>query len=410
MQRNWNGATEAVHPSRDSVLLVGQAPLPGSLRPYSASPLLSLEIEMDPQTGIARGILCHELSTAATFLLEELFLGKELESNWNDVIASLESRYFAPNRPALVQAVLSAQRQFLQWRQQREGEADRQPPAWAPRDREERARVSPGSDPLSAADATTPGSPSRKGSKHQLATALVTLLAHSRLLDAHEEAHRAGHPIPAEARRQAVQLYAVLQQILHSIQAEQGLLEPQIEPVAVPELLGKALQRCASLGRQVHLDQHLPPDLGPVRGDPLVLEEALVLLFDEIAAYARAAGAGVEIGAERRRSELQLTIALRRRGNEGPPEPIGGEEFGRAADPLEQMWEGGLGTLAARTLVEHQGGRLWMQDGFPQDHHILCLALPAHSVQEETEPHPGDLVGDLPITPKKSTRITAAWR
>lgn len=399
MQSNWNAPAERAESCHDTVLLVGQAPLPGSLRPYAASPLLSLEIEMDPQSGTACNVLCHELSPSATVLLEGLFLGKELESCWDTALSSLESRYFAPNRLALLQAVRAARGQFLRWKQ-------------APSTDESAGAPEPAT-PVPLTERLSPnghGAASRRGTKHQLATLLVTLLAHSRLLDGHDAAHLAGRPIPTEARRQAVQLYAVLQQILHSVQAEQGLLEPQIVPVAIPALLQKALRRCSSLGREVPLEQRLPADLDPARGDPLVLEEALALLFDEVAAYARAASAGVEIAAERRRAELQLTIGLCRRESEGLAEAIGKAKSGQATDPLEQMWEGGLGTLAARTLVEHQGGRLWMQDSFPQDHHILCLALPAHVIQEEMEMRPSDWRNDLPITPKKTTRVTAAWR
>lgn len=357
---------------------------------------------MDPHNGTASGVLCHDLSPSAAMLLEELFLGKELETGWEPALLALENRYFAPNRVALIQAVLAARRQFLQWKQA----AGSNGSALSPE-----ASSSKSADPSAFADRLSgSGSNGRKGTKHQLATALVTLLAHSRLLDGHEEAVRSGRPVPAEARRQAVQLYAVLQQILHSIQAEQGLLEPQIEPVTLPTLLQKALHRCSTLGRQVPLDQHLPPELGTARGDPLVLEEALVLLLDEVASYAKAAGAGVEIGAERRRAEIQLTIGLRRREAELPPGAVEEMDADHHADPLEQMWEGGLGTLAARTLVEHQGGRLWMQDSFPQDHHVLCLALPAHVIQEEMEMRSADWRSDLPITPKRTTRVTAAWR
>ncbi len=395
MPSNWNSPWETGSVSRDTVLLVGQAPLPGSLRRVAASSLLSVEIELDVTTGVATNVLCHDLSPAAATLLEQLFTGKELEGCWETSIHALERRYFAPNRAALIQAVQAAQQQFLQWKQTtRMGRPGEPAGAAAP-----------------ASFIETPGSrgtTSRKGSKHQLATLLVTLLAHSKLLDGHEESHRAGQPIPVEARRQAVQLYAVVQQILHSVQTEQGLLEPQIEPVAIPPLVQRALRRSIALGRQVPVEQRLPSDLAPARGDPLVLEEALVLLFDEVASYAMAASAAVEISAERRRTELQVTIGLHQRDSDDSAR--GETEEVTASDLLEQMWEGGLGTLAARALVEHQGGKLWMQDSFPQGHQVLCLALPAHNVQEEPDRHTPDWRDDLPITPKKSTRITAAWR
>ena len=394
-----NQPVEANRSARDTVLLVGQAPLPGSLRSFSASGPLSVEIEVDRRAGTVTQILCSDLPPSASALLEELFLAQELESCWDSGTAALEERYFAANRVALLQAIQAARRQFEHWKRA----------AGVPR--LQALPTETGSDPMVSAEGPSPNNHAgRRGSKRQLATLLVTLLAHSQLLDGYDGDHRAGRPIPSEARRQAVQLYVVLQQILHSVQAEQGLLEPQIEPLAIPALLQRALGRCTALGRQVRLEQRLPADLAPARGDPLVLEEALFLLLDEVAAYALSAGAAVEITAERRRTELQLTIALRSRESGVPAGPDDEDGASTLTDPLEQMWEGGLGTLAARTLVEHQGGRLWMQDGFPQDHHILCLALPAHGAQEEADHVASDRRNDPPVAARKTARVTAAWR
>ncbi len=397
MQGNSSGPNETANASHDTILLVGQASLPGSVRPDSSSSLLSLEIEFDPQTGTTINLLCHDLSPSAALLVEELFVGKELEISWDPAVSALERRYFAPNRVSLIRAVQAARSQFLRWKQTAAALGTTQP------------RDAVGTATF-AENALSNGGAPRKGSKHQLATLLVTLLAHSKLLDASEDSHRAGRPITAETRRQAVQLYAVLQQILHSVQTEQGLLEPQIEPVSIQDLLQGALRRSSALGHRVPLEQHLPENLAPARGDPLVLEEALVLLFDEVASYALAARAGVEISAERRRTEIQITIAICPREASAPDGLYGESETGGLSDPLEQMWEGGLGTLAARTLVEHQGGRLWMQDSFPQDHPTLCLALPPQNVQEEEQPVSAEWRNDTPIAPKRTTRVTAVWR
>lgn len=398
MPRGWNEPLEEGWPSQDTVLLVGQAPLPSSLRAFSASGLLSLEIEVDRSSGVVVNVACRDLSPSAEALLGELLVGGELEAVWGKGVAALEERYFSATRGSLIRAMEAARHQFRRWKQETS---------------QGRAGILSASDPEPEALDPAPSlsvHPSRKGTRHQLATLLVTLLANSRLLDGHEWSHRAGRPIPTEVRRQATQLYAVVHQILHSVQTEQGLLEPRIEPVSIPDLVQRALSRSAALGRQVPLEQRLPADLPAARGDPIVLEEALVLLFDEVAAYATLAGAGVEITAERRRPDLQVTIGLRDRQSEPGAATATGVDAGEPPHPLEQMWEGGLGTLAARTLVEHQGGRLWMKDSFPQDHHLLCLALPANGSQEEAEQSGPEMRGNPRAPSGKPARVTATWR
>ncbi|MHB0868358.1 MAG: DUF3870 domain-containing protein [Chloroflexota bacterium] len=397
MSDSWSDSAGAGSGSTDTVLLVGQVPLPGALRPFSPSGLLSLEIQVDPDTGIVKNAGCRELSPSAEALLNELLVGEEMESAWAGCVAALGQRYFAPNRESLIQALEMVRRQFRQWRQSTATIAAASPPAAAPPLPAEPYRPSPNAQS------------SRRNTRHQLATVLVTLLAHSRLLDGHDGANRGSQAVGAETRRQAVQLYAVLHQILHSVQSEKGLLEPKIEPIAIPTVVQRALRRSQLLGRQVPLEQRLPADLPPARGDALVLEEALVLLFDEVAAHAAAAGTAVEITAERRKSELQLTLALNARG-ETPSESAGEADPPDEADPLAQLWAGGLGTLAARTLVEHQGGRLWMQDHFPQGNHILCVALPTHGVPEDAEKQSPNRRPEPPASLRKTTRITPEWR
>ncbi len=397
MSGSSSDSAEAGSGSTDTVLLVGQVPLPGALRPFSPTGLLSLEIQVDPDSGTVKNAGCRELSPSAESLLNELLVGEELEGAWAGCVAALGRRYFAPNRESLIQALEMVRRQYRQWRQRTATFAPAAAPTAAPPLPAEPYRPSPN------------GHSSPRNTRHQLATVLVTLLAHSRLLDGHDGANRGNHTVAVETRRQAVQIYAVLHQILHSVQTEEGLLEPKIEPIAIPTVVQRALRRSQLLGHRVPLEQRLPTDLPPARGDALVLEEALVLLFDEVAGHAAAAGTAVEITAERRKSELQLTLALKARG-EAPSESTGEAAPPDGADPLAQLWAGGLGTLAARTLVEHQGGRLWMQDHFPQGNHILCIALPTHGVPEDAEKQSPDRRPEPPATPRKSTRITPTWR
>jgi len=387
------GLTDSTSYRRETVLLVGQAPMPPSLRPYLSSPFLSIEVAVDPATGVVVGVQSSATSATAGRLLQETLLGRRMEEGWQELLATVEGRYFAADRVALIEAVRGIQEQYLRW---------------ARSDRLDKTPQIVRSDLLDADPASAGSTPSRV--KSRLASALVTLLAHSRLLDGYDADTRVGRPLPPGARRQAVQLYAVIQQILHSLQVESGLLEPRIEPVSVPDLLERCFRRCPGIGTRVPVIRHFADDLGTARGDHVVLEEAMVLLLDEASSYAYAAGADLEVATERRRAEVQITIALR--AGEARSSPDEGElASGTAAsDPVERMWEAGLGTLAARTLIEHQGGRLWMQDQFPHGHHILCVSLPANATPEDSEAREARVGSRDAAGRTKGGRVTPSWR
>jgi len=358
---------------RDTVLVVGDAALPSSLRPFSNSGFLSLVLEVDRETGTVCSVSCRQIPPAAEMLVAELMVGRDLEAAWDECATALRERYYAVTRDALIQALRVAEQQFRQWK--RGGPGSARPPS----------REAPTVLTAPLGYRAAPNSHSQKTTQHGLATQLVTLLAHSRLLDLRERQESDGQPIPMEVRRQAVQLYAVAQQISHRVEAEPGLLQPQIQPIEIPALLRRALNRSAAAGGRVSIEQHLPADLPLARGDPVVLEEALVLLFDEIAAFADSAGTTWELVAEKRRADMLISIQ---------PRPIVGDDgsnrlskfaAGKEAKPFRELLEGSLATLAARTLVEHQGGRLWIQETFPQEHPSLCLSVCAQNSQEDPD-------------------------
>lgn len=442
----------------DYVLLVGQSPTPADRRPSPLPGPLAVEICMDPADLTAIRVDCRELTPSAVNLLREVIEGRCLESALPESERSLRRRYFGPNKSALLQALEDTRRQFSWWSggegastscsadterganpldatgsaeeaYSTDGPNGPQRPTGIGRPDQANgpqggvvleastpaAGVAemPQEPPAPAEGLAGPVPHSEKAARgrtnnshHSLATLLVALLAHSRLLDG-KGWQQLGAPLSTETRRHAIQLYAVVQQILHSVEAEPGLLQPQIEPMELGALVDRALRRSTLPRRQVNVDSHLPPDLTPARGDRVVLEEALVMLFDEIGSYAESDEASLEITAGKRRMDILLTIELRdRRGSPGET----GDEEQPPPTLLEKMWKCGLGTLAARALVEHQGGRLWMQESFPKDLPSLCLSLPAHQIQDDTDPTSSEDEAGATLVPTRQKRISALWR
>ncbi|MGI5836492.1 MAG: DUF3870 domain-containing protein [Chloroflexota bacterium] len=363
----------------DMALIVGEAELPEKLRPLSRTGFLSVIIEMEIKSRTVRSVECRELASKVESYIAGHLIGRELPKALEDSIEFLQKSYYASTKDALIEALRTVKSQFELWK----------------REQYQSINVNSGSQPDEPIRSKLTGANSGKSDKsielgidrstrHGLATQLITLLAHARLLDDREKRKFAGLEITREARQQAIKLYTIAQQILHKVEAEPGLLEPQIEPIKVQDLIHRTLLRLAASGRRLSITQRFPTNLPLIRGDAVVLEEALFLLFDEMANSFDAKESAWEISAEKRKTDLLITIQwLSEDGVTG--DGITPEEEGQVKSQLTRFWDGNLGAVAARTLVEHQGGRLWIQETFPQDKSCLCLSLRAQATQEETK-------------------------
>lgn len=196
---------------------------------------------------------------------------------------------------------------------------------------------------------------------HDLRTPLATIRAAAGSLADREiswtdaERDRTARQIDFEAER----LNRIVSNLLDMSRIQAGAIQPEIEMLPVEEACRAVLQHAASsLGeRPVRLE--VPPELPPVLADPVMLEEVLVNLLENVVRYTPP-DAPVLIGASAEDSKILLRVDD---GGPGiPPEGLAKifEKFYRDPSTRGRSGRGtGLGLAVVKGMVEAMGGKVW---------------------------------------------------
>jgi CheY-like chemotaxis protein len=145
-------------------------------------------------------------------------------------------------------------------------------------------------------------------------------------------------------------------------------------------------------GASVQLDA--PARVPMVRADPDRLMQVLLNLLSNAAKFLPRQGGVVQV--RLRPDERELTVAIQDNGSGVPPgqEGLIFEKFRQGGEIGKQSQGTGLGLPICRRIVEHLGGRLWLQ---PMVGAGACFAfsVPWPAPQGKGPTHPSDASADL---------------
>jgi signal transduction histidine kinase/CheY-like chemotaxis protein len=210
---------------------------------------------------------------------------------------------------------------------------------------------------------------------HELGNALTPLVLGA------EVAQKAG-PDTAVGRaacvglcRQAAHLRAVLQGMLDLHRADHGRVVLNTVLVDLPELAGRAADTVGgiALERGHRLTVRVDPDVGPLRADPVRLEQILVNLLTNAVRYTEPGG---EVSLAAARDGDEVTIRVRDTGVGIPPHVLPRVFDGSAPGGVTRGGLG-IGLLLVRRLVELHGGRVAAASGGPGTGSEFVVTLPA---------------------------------
>jgi two-component system sensor histidine kinase KdpD len=199
---------------------------------------------------------------------------------------------------------------------------------------------------------------------HDLRTPLVSIIGSATTL-----AGEAGRLSEAD-RSQLVQtileegerLNRFVQNLLDMTRLGYGALELKKEWSDLREIVGRAARRLEKPLRFHFLEIDVPPQLDPVRADPVLIEQVVANLLDNAAKYAPQ---GSRITVTARRDGERMLVAV---SDEGPGIPAEAREavfdvFYRVRAGDRQVAGTGLGLAICRGLIEAHGGRILARDG-----------------------------------------------
>ncbi|RZL96203.1 MAG: histidine kinase [Variovorax sp.] len=198
---------------------------------------------------------------------------------------------------------------------------------------------------------------------HELRTPLTSIRALTELMvddpgmDAGQRQQFLGLVV-AETER----LTRLVNQVLDMAKIESGLAEWRSVEVDLCALLRQAVQTTGELFRErgARVELRLPEALPPLKADPDRLMQVVINLLSNAAKFVPPREGRVEVGLRSEAHRVIITVQ-----DNGPGIPPGQqalvfEKFRQGGDAAQRPQGTGLGLPISRRIVEHFGGRMWL--------------------------------------------------
>jgi PAS domain S-box-containing protein len=213
---------------------------------------------------------------------------------------------------------------------------------------------------------------------HELRTPLFSIQGFVQLMLGDENLDPATHKeFLTIIHNQAVQLGEMVNNLLDLSKFDEGKLELEQKPVAMPDLIHQTTLKLQGFAHQqkVKLVPKLPALLPTINGDAQRLEQVLTNLIGNAIKFSNAGGQ-VLVTAFTRNGELRVEV--KDNGIGIPPEALDRifSRFYQVEDKSERSARGsGLGLHIAQRIVKGHGGRIWAESEAGQGS-TFCFTLP----------------------------------
>jgi two-component system sensor histidine kinase KdpD len=209
---------------------------------------------------------------------------------------------------------------------------------------------------------------------HDLRSPITAILTASELLGTvrHRLSPAERDELLTSIRLQAKRLERFVSNLLDLSRLEAGAARPSPELWPIDGLVARALEAIGPENERV--DVVLPPELPPVRVDPVQLEHVFVNLLDNALKFSPPATT-IAVRAVQECGEIVVRVIDR-----GPGIPRHDQE--RIFEAFSRGTSGdgsGLGLAIARGFAQLNGGRLWVESE-PRQGSVFAFALPAADV------------------------------
>lgn len=164
-------------------------------------------------------------------------------------------------------------------------------------------------------------------------------------------------------RNHASRLSSLTDDLLKLSRIEAGMLEPEVGPVRIEELMESGVEAAqnSAAKKELALELKLTSKLPAVRGDANLLREVLQNLLNNAVQYTPAGGR-IEASAAVNNGSVIVTVSDTGIGIPQADQERIFERFYRVdAARSREVGGTGLGLSIARHIVESQGGRIWVE-------------------------------------------------
>jgi signal transduction histidine kinase len=180
-------------------------------------------------------------------------------------------------------------------------------------------------------------------------------------------------------------------QVLDMAKIESGHAQWQTEQVDLCALIRQAVATTSELlhERQIAVDLHLPATSPALMADPDRLTQVLLNLLSNAAKFVPQSSG--RIGVSLRNDDSGVTVAVQDNGPGVAPlqQALIFDKFRQGGDAANRPQGTGLGLPISRQIVEHFGGRLWLESSPPNGACFLFF-LPLNPLASPENTKKGD--------------------
>ncbi|MDH3662726.1 MAG: HAMP domain-containing histidine kinase, partial [Alphaproteobacteria bacterium] len=181
--------------------------------------------------------------------------------------------------------------------------------------------------------------------------------------------------------KESERLTRLINTILDLAKMEAGRFEWQMSDTDPKAIIDEALAATASLFHTdppVRLETRIPNDLPTVHVDADRLTQVVVNLLANAVKFCAPRDGKVSIGAEMQNGALLVTVADNGKGVRSEDQDKIFDKFQQARDDADSSRQGtGLGLPISRQIIEHFGGRIWVEGQSGQGARFT-FSLPTH--------------------------------
>jgi two-component system sensor histidine kinase KdpD len=212
---------------------------------------------------------------------------------------------------------------------------------------------------------------------HELRTPLASILGAATVLSAAPalQGEKKLKALVDDVRDEAVRLNNDIQNLLDATRISSDGLKPHIEWAEPADIVNSAIERCRSrlADRRVALD--LPGDLPLIHVDSVLVQQALVQIFDNAAKYSQS-GSQVSVRARAHNGHMILSVGDQGSGLTAADQTKIWDRFVRGERQAATTSGSGLGLWIASAFIAANGGKISAASDGPGMGTTMTIELP----------------------------------
>ncbi len=212
---------------------------------------------------------------------------------------------------------------------------------------------------------------------HELRTPLASILGAATVLSAAPalSGEKKLRALIYDVRDEAERLNNDIQNLLDASRISSDGVKPHTEWADPADIIHSAIERCRSRLSDRHLVQDLPNDLPLIYVDPVLVQQALVQIFDNAVKYSQS-GSQITVSARAADGRLTLSVSDQGAGLTATEQSKIWDRFVRGERHAATTSGSGLGLWIATAFIAANGGKINAASEGPSKGTTLSIELP----------------------------------